>query len=592
MASDQAGNGQKDDKNLESLARIVLSPHEVLRDKIYGDIWINLLERKIIDTIIFQRLRGKMQLGPTHMVYPGATHTRFEHSLGTLHMADRLVVICNRNCKNYPKLMRINNYQRLLIRLIALLHDAAHIPFGHTLEREGNLFEEHEWKDKRRANAILGKDKTSDTSKDKTIYTIISDTLKLFGFSEKQSEVLIGDLFEILTHDGDPMTLKYPFIHDIVGNTLCADLLDYSVRDMHNCGLAERWGDRFLNYLGVLPLSKTKGGGDGEEEFEITPTTEGKGRLVLLSYRYERDRHDPKQTRPVEKPDVLSEAIDLLRKRHSLAEKVYFHRTKIAASAMIISAVQNEGLGTATLFKLTDDQLLSKLSQSENERVKALIECYLRRNLFKPIYKKEFQLPTEREDSRKLWNGIYEKYRNPEKRRDAELKIERDQNLSPGSILIYCPESGMNAKEFEALVHPTQDSSVKKMEYILDPLRKREMEIIDEYFHRLWVFEVLVDPEKIDPTEVGKREVRKLSGYCEDYFGLPNDIPNLKDTRHEYENTFFDEIVDELEKEHRIVIPHKIVVEVRAGSRHYASEKDALKKRLFEKYMEHKGEHK
>jgi len=227
--------------NFEVGVDAVLRPHEVLRDPIHGDIWITLLERRIIDTPIFQRLRRKMQLGPTHLVYPGATHTRFEHSIGTLYMADKLVEICNKNYENYPEsnLLRIAKYQRLIVRLVGLLHDAAHIPYGHTLEREGNLFDKHEWKDKSRAEETLGKDKP--------LYQAMVKTLRLFGFSEKQTDKLINNVTKVLTHDGDPMDLKYPFIYDIVGNTLCADLLDYSVRDMYNCGLAERCGDRFLD---------------------------------------------------------------------------------------------------------------------------------------------------------------------------------------------------------------------------------------------------------------------------------------------------------------------------------------------------------
>jgi HD superfamily phosphohydrolase len=521
--------GQEDEKlkNLEILVDPVISPHEVLRDPIHGDIWITLLERKVIDTAIFQKLRGKMQLGPTHLVYPGATHTRFEHSIGTLYVADRLAETCNKNCENYPELglVKITKYHRLLIRLVALLHDVAHIPFGHTLEREGNLFNKHEWKDNMRAEKILGVDTP--------IYKAIIETLRLFGLSDEQAKKVVADARKILEHNGDPMDLEHPFISDIVGNTLCADLLDYCVRDMHNCGLVERSGDRFLNYLGVLPLVKKQN--DSQEEFEVKQVPEGKGRLVLLAYRYERDRHDPRDVRPVTKIDVLSEAIDLLRKRYSLAEKVYFHRTKIAASAMLISAIYCSGFDSATLFDLTDDQLLTKLSESDNERAKQIVESYTRRNLFKPIYKLEYREKEERNrDTVKLWEQIYAVYRNPKARRDAEIKIEEEMGLPPGSIAIYCPEAGMNTKEFEALVQPASASSVKLLRNFLDPLRKQEMEVIDKYFHRLWVFVVLVDPERRDPSEVGNPEVRLLSGFCEDYFDLPNDIEALKGTKHEF----------------------------------------------------------
>jgi HD superfamily phosphohydrolase len=574
----------EEEKNLEMIVEPVISPHEVIRDPIHGDIWITLLEREIIDTLVFQKLRGKMQLGPTHLVYPGATHNRFEHSVGTLFVADKLASICNKNCENYPELglQKISKYQRLLIRLVALLHDTAHVPFGHTLEREGNLFEKHEWKDEKRAEKILGIGTE--------IYKAVIKTLGLFGFSEKQAEKVISDVQTILVNDGDSMDLKYPFIGDIVGNTLCADLLDYCVRDMYNCGLVERSGDRFLNYLGILPLTKSIHA--SEEEFEVATGSIWKGRLALLAYRYERDRRDPKEIRPVPKPDVLSEAIDLLRKRYSLAEKIYFHRTKIAASAMLISAIYAEGLDTGELFDLTDDQLLSRLSKSTNERAKNIAVHYLRRNLFKPVYRLGFKEKSEIDrDSVKLWDQVYRKYRDPKTRNEAEQKIEKEMGLAAGSVAIYCPESGMNTKEFEALVQSTPGSVVKPLRGFLDPLRKQEMEVIDKYFRRLWFFAVFVNPEQRDPLEVSKPEVRLLSGYCEDLFDLQNEIEGLEGAKTDFIHMTLGKAREEWEAAHPDeLVPQKFIEEIAASAHRYSSNKDSLKKELYSRVTKHYDE--
>ena len=146
----------------------------IIRDPVFGDIQFTENERKVIDTQEVQRLRGVKQLGTAYLVYPGATHTRFSHSLGVLHMAETIIKICNENQAKYgsPDLLSVNPYERFIIRLFALLHDVAHIPFGHTLEREGNLFEKHEWDDKDRAEKILG-----DESE---IRKVITKTLQLF----------------------------------------------------------------------------------------------------------------------------------------------------------------------------------------------------------------------------------------------------------------------------------------------------------------------------------------------------------------------------------------------------------------------------
>ncbi len=95
---------------------------KIIRDPIYGDIALNDCEINIIDTPEFQRLRNIKQTGLTCMAYPSANHTRFEHSIGTLHVAGEI-------SKNLD-----NNIDVELIRIAALLHDMGHPPFSHTLE--------------------------------------------------------------------------------------------------------------------------------------------------------------------------------------------------------------------------------------------------------------------------------------------------------------------------------------------------------------------------------------------------------------------------------------------------------------------------
>ncbi|MDI3484542.1 MAG: uncharacterized protein PWQ74_1129, partial [Methanobacteriaceae archaeon] len=61
-----------------------------IRDSIHGNLQIDDFEVKLIDTPPFQRLRRIRQLGFTNLIYPGANHTRFEHSIGTMHLASQL----------------------------------------------------------------------------------------------------------------------------------------------------------------------------------------------------------------------------------------------------------------------------------------------------------------------------------------------------------------------------------------------------------------------------------------------------------------------------------------------------------------------
>ena len=61
-----------------------------IRDSVYGDIRLNEIEVEVMDNPQFQRLRRIKQLGLISLIYPGANHTRFEHSIGTMHIASKL----------------------------------------------------------------------------------------------------------------------------------------------------------------------------------------------------------------------------------------------------------------------------------------------------------------------------------------------------------------------------------------------------------------------------------------------------------------------------------------------------------------------
>ncbi|MEM3594830.1 MAG: HD domain-containing protein, partial [Candidatus Jordarchaeaceae archaeon] len=110
-----------------------------IRDPIHGFIELNEWERDIINHPIFQRLRRIRQLGLTDFVYPGATHTRFEHSLGVMHVATKIFDQIVKHRRDFLKkelsfteggLER----DRVLVRLSSLLHDIGHPPFSHATE--------------------------------------------------------------------------------------------------------------------------------------------------------------------------------------------------------------------------------------------------------------------------------------------------------------------------------------------------------------------------------------------------------------------------------------------------------------------------
>lgn len=112
-----------------------LKTRTIVRDPVHGDIQLTAEEVRILDTPEMQRLRGVRQLGTAYLVYPGAQHTRFEHSLGTLHVTGRLVDAVNRNRAAAPSaLIGVADDEARILRAAALVHDVTHIPYGHSIE--------------------------------------------------------------------------------------------------------------------------------------------------------------------------------------------------------------------------------------------------------------------------------------------------------------------------------------------------------------------------------------------------------------------------------------------------------------------------
>ena len=107
--------------------------HEIIRDPLWNNIRVGPLTLRLIDTREFQRLRYVRQLGLAYLVYPGATHSRFEHALGTYHLARRALGLLEER----DELRGVATEQRADIWVAALLHDIGHYPFSHALEEIG-----------------------------------------------------------------------------------------------------------------------------------------------------------------------------------------------------------------------------------------------------------------------------------------------------------------------------------------------------------------------------------------------------------------------------------------------------------------------
>jgi HD superfamily phosphohydrolase len=111
---------------------------EVIRDPLWDNIRLDRAALVALDTPTVQRLRYVRQLGHAFLVYPGATHTRFEHALGAYHLTRKALA----SLEERGELACVAEEDRMAVRMAALLHDIGHYPFSHALEEAG--FPNHE----------------------------------------------------------------------------------------------------------------------------------------------------------------------------------------------------------------------------------------------------------------------------------------------------------------------------------------------------------------------------------------------------------------------------------------------------------------
>jgi HD superfamily phosphohydrolase len=163
-----------------------------IRDSLHGNLQINELEVKLIDTPQIQRLRRIKQLGFTYLVYPGANHTRFEHSIGAMYLASRL-----------GNNLQLDDDEKELLRVCALLHDAGHGPFSHV--SEGVLDTSHE-------------ELTSKLIKESHLSDILSENFN------------VNDVIKTINGKG--------VFGQIISGELDVDRMDYLLRDSYYTGVA------------------------------------------------------------------------------------------------------------------------------------------------------------------------------------------------------------------------------------------------------------------------------------------------------------------------------------------------------------------
>lgn len=224
-----------------------MKKHHEIRDPIHTFIRLDSDERKVLDSRPVQRLRHIHQLALTFLVYPGATHKRFEHSLGVMDLATRIFDTVTRKENLQHESVRSIvgtedqlRYWRRVLRMAALCHDIGHLPFSHAAEDE--LLPDGWDHEKITAELILSEGM-------REIWNDLEPPLR----AEHIVKLAVGP--KKATEDFSAWEALLAEI--IVGDSFGADRMDYLLRDSHHAGVAYGGFDhhRLIDTLRILPQS-------------------------------------------------------------------------------------------------------------------------------------------------------------------------------------------------------------------------------------------------------------------------------------------------------------------------------------------------
>lgn len=309
--------------------------NKTIQDPIHGAIEIEKELVFILDSVMMQRLRRISQLGLTNQVFPGANHTRFEHSLGVMHLAGRILERIRKN-------EGLSDNQIVESKAAALLHDIGHLPFSHIpeplLEVQTDIRKESQEKNLKPSELLTMKIIQSEWMRE--IFETLNKKSGRFNLDvDNVSNLAVGK-----APSGAPKSM---FLGEVNHGNFDADRMDYLMRDAHYTGVP----------LGTL---------DVERLVRVATTTTSYGSNKHLAI-------DIKGLHSLESMIVA---------RSAMYSAVYFHHGVRAANGMLLRAVYSGfRKDPLQLLSYDDYSLMSYLSQIPEAR--SLIDKLRSRTLFK-----------------------------------------------------------------------------------------------------------------------------------------------------------------------------------------------------------------
>jgi hypothetical protein len=286
-------------------------PISTVRDSLYDLIPLGPRELQVIGSAPFLRLQQIKQLGFVYRIWPGATHTRYEHSLGAYYLMMRaLHALLQRGEDGGLAGIAPDSIRAVLVA--TLLHDIGHYPFSHTIEELGGPIILHE----KVGRAIIEKSELA---------TILERDYQL-------SPERVADLIDPPKHKALPPDDE--LLSSLLSGALDVDKLDYLPRDARACNVP----------YGGVDMSRL------QAALRVHPNVNGQRRVVVTH-------------------KGISPLHSLLHARQEMFDNIYWHHTSRAFQVMLLRAVQeallSEALDVERLMGLDDASLLTLLASPE-----------------------------------------------------------------------------------------------------------------------------------------------------------------------------------------------------------------------------------
>jgi len=364
-----------------------------IHDPLHGSIKIGGAFLEILDRHEMQRLRYVKQLGSGNMVFPGANHSRFEHSLGVYHLAGRMA-----------DAIGLSKEDSLTVRAAGLLHDVCHTPFSHTTEE---IVEYHTGMDHMDVaeKLIKGEIRTCRERDDDLFGSLepISEILENNGISSDK----VCDLIKypeskeegLEAFDNETRTSYFrskDYTHQIIHGPVDADQMDYLMRDAHYTGVTHGAIDieRLLNTMKVH---------NERIMIEKSGTTAAEGLMVARSLMF---------------------------------SSVYFHRTVRIIKMMQMKAIEESSLDVRDIYLWNDSELMDYLI-SDGGKASEIARCVQNRILYKKAVTK-FSEDTSEELSQRL-----SEYTDYKSRKELEREIADKAGVPLSEVIVEIPPTSI-----------------------------------------------------------------------------------------------------------------------------------------------------